>query len=97
VVGRALASVQAATMRGKATREGGTTPRKLVRSLRVCDEAHGKTSNTRPATVKVKEGAGKANDPLPRAREAYTQDSSERLGTWNHGLFRARSAEQPCA
>jgi len=47
-----------------------------------CDEAHGKTSNTRPATVKVKEGAGKANDPLPRTREAHTQDSSERLDTW---------------
>jgi len=47
-----------------------------------CDEAHGKTSNTRPATVKVKEGAGKANDPLPRMREANTQDSSERLDTW---------------
>jgi len=47
-----------------------------------CDRAHGKTSNTRPATVKVREGAGKANDPLPRTWEAHTQDSSERLDTW---------------
>jgi hypothetical protein len=29
---------------------------------------HGKTSNARPATVKAQEGAGKANDPLPRTR-----------------------------
>jgi hypothetical protein len=31
----------------------------------------GKTSNARPVTVKAQEGAGEANDPLPRTRRGH--------------------------
>jgi len=74
---------------GEAARDGGGTPHERDEALGSHRE-DGNTSNARPATVKVMEGAGKANEPLPCARRGTERGVIRSLDTWE-----PRTATQP--
>jgi len=64
----------------EAARDGGGTRRERADALGYQRE-YGKTSNARPATVKAKEEAGKANDSLPCTRRGFNVGAIWRLDT----------------